>query len=267
MEQEMRTTEQLFKNAWSSLLAVSGVELPVKYLGQVFMIGVALSIGMKMSAEVVEQTDPQPEPEGTEQTFELLPDDGYSKSDCRGFFKHEKLSPYAVGIDTFKVSRAGVNPLYKNRATEDVILLMYRGQIESDDTDLELSYGDRPIVMEFRKDESLYSIKGVLYKTSTHNPFTFLKQHRDIELADTIENIDLVVHRDGVTYEKSNMETFEFKRFKFQPVLMCITFDLTKLEKRKSTATKQSFAFFLDWSYDLLHEKMHPSDEEAQEAL
>ena len=190
-----------------------------------------------------------------ESAVQLLPEDGYSKSDCSGFHTHELLEPYTVNIDTFKASKRWIDPKYKNRATEKKILLAYKGTIQFEEIVEEIQTA-REITPETQTEQSL-TTKTPIYQQHSAHPFNFLQRYRETELAETIEKIELVVNKKGVLYDlpaptasqfagRDEVESpFELgtKRVRTQPVSLCITFDLSKLEERKSSATKESFAF------------------------
>ena len=83
-----------------------------------------------------------------------------------------------------------------------------------------------------------------IYQRLSHSPFKFLKRHQDIEMANAIEKIELVVNKNGVLHDRpAPSQRVKFQRVRVQPVSLCITFDVTKLGERRTSATKQSFAF------------------------
>lgn len=190
-----------------------------------------------------------------ESSVKLLPEDGYSKSDCSGFHTHELLEPYTVKIDTFKSSKKWIDPKYKNKSNEKKILLAYKGTIQFEEIIEEIQTA-REITPDTQTVESLTTKTPIYQKHSAH-PFDFLQRYRETELATTIEKIELVVNKQGVLYDlpaptggqfagrAEGEAIFELgtQRVRTQPVSLCITFDLTKLEERKSSATKKSYAF------------------------
>ena len=83
-----------------------------------------------------------------------------------------------------------------------------------------------------------------IYQRQAHNPFKFLKRHQEIEMANAIEKIELVVNKNGILHNRpAALEGVKSQRVRVQPVSLCITFDVTKLGERRTSATKQSFAF------------------------
>ncbi|MXZ44390.1 MAG: hypothetical protein F4Z01_05370 [Gammaproteobacteria bacterium] len=185
---------------------------------------------------------------------QLLPEDGYSKSDCSGFHTHELLEPYSVKIDTFKASKKWVNPRYKNTSSEKKVLLAYKGTIQFEETIEEIQTA-REITPHTQTERSL--IQTPIYQKASWQPFNFLHKYRETELATTIEKIELVVNKKGVLYdipaptsstfaerlEGEGVSVIGRQRVRSQPVSLCITFDLTKLEERKSSSTTKSYAF------------------------
>lgn len=190
-----------------------------------------------------------------ESSVKLLPEDGYSKSDCSGFHTHELLEPYTVKIDTFKASKKWIDPKYKNKSNEKKILLAYKGTIQYEEI-IEDIQAAREMTPDTQTVESLTTKTPIYQKHSAH-PFDFLQRYRETELATTIEKIELVVNKQGVLYDLPAPTGGQFagreegdsiielgtQRVRTQPVSLCITFDLTKLEERKSSATKKSYAF------------------------
>ena len=190
-----------------------------------------------------------------ESSVKLLPEDGYSKSDCSSFHTHELLERYTVKIDTFKASKRWIDPKYKNRATEKKILLAYKDTIQFEEIIEEIQTA-REITQETQTEQSLTTKTPIDQQHSAH-PFDFLQRYREVELAETIEKIELVVNKQGVLYDMPSATASQFagrleaespiaigeQRVRTQPVSLCVTFALTKLEERKSTSTKVSYAF------------------------
>ncbi|MYD46492.1 MAG: hypothetical protein F4W92_09080 [Gammaproteobacteria bacterium] len=220
---------------------------------------------------------------------ELLPKDGYSKSECKGFHTHKLLEPYSVKIDTFKASTQWVDPQFKNNRNEQNTGIEAESQNEQDDQNIyerdeqrkkegpqelqpppskeQITWEQKELLVVYegtitfedrveeiratremtRSTQTPYASIGFtvpIYQKLSHNPFKFLKRYQEIELANTIEKIELVVNKRGVLYTRpAAFGKYGDQRVRVQPVSLCITFDLTKLEQRKTSSTKESFAF------------------------
>ncbi|MYD46037.1 MAG: hypothetical protein F4W92_06770 [Gammaproteobacteria bacterium] len=207
-----------------------------------------------------------------ESSVKLLPEDGYSKSDCSGFHTHELLESYTVKVDTFKASKKWVDPKYKNKSNEKKVLLAYKGSIQFEEIIEEIQTA-REITPDTQTVNSL--TKAPIYQKHSSHPFDFLQRYREIELAETIEKIELVVNKNGVLYDLPAPTGGQFaeraegegifqlgtQRVRTQPVSLCITFDLMKLEERKSSATKKSYAF---QQFDGFGKKPKPEPQPAE---
>ncbi|MXZ54843.1 MAG: hypothetical protein F4227_08690 [Gammaproteobacteria bacterium] len=136
-------------------------------------------------------------------------------------------------------------PLSKSlvSSNQQKILVVYEGTVAFEDrvedirATREMSYST----------QTRYAPLGLaipIYQRLSHSPFKFLKRHQDIEMANAIEKIELVVNKNGVLHDRpAASKRLKFQRVRVQPVSLCITFDVTKLGERRTSATKQSFAF------------------------
>lgn len=184
---------------------------------------------------------------------EPLDKKGFSKSDCRGFFQHEEL-PYTVAIDTFKATRTTVN------GPKDVVMeLRYKGSISHGEVKKLFSTERTPT--QHREQSNNYGTHGQFYKTALRNPWSFLKSYQDQELSEIIKNISVVARKEMITFDRGGTFHYETKRVKMQPIFMCLTFDLTKVENRKSSATTKAFAFFLAQNKDDLKKNLTPQED------
>lgn len=198
-------------------------------------------------------------PEGKERPKEdagpePLSKKGFSKSDCRGFFQHEEL-PYTVAIDKFKATRTTVN------GPNDVVMeLRYKGSVSHGEVKRLFSTERTPT--KHREQSNNYGTHAQFYKTALRNPWGFLKAYKDQELSKVIKDISVVARKEMITFDRGGTFHYEKKRIKMQPIFMCITFDLTKVENRKSSATTKSFAFFLAPDKDTLRNNLTPKPQE-----
>lgn len=182
--------------------------------------------------------------------FEVLPKKGFSKSDCKGFFVHEEL-PYTVDIESFKATRTTIN------GPQDIVMqLRYKGSISHGKVKKLFTTEQAPTM--HRAQSNTYGTHGQFYKTSLRNPFNFLKKYPDEELADVISKISVVAKKEVTSFDRGGSFNYETKRVKMQPIFMCITFDLTKTVKRKSSSTSKSHAFFLAPHVETLRKSLAP---------
>lgn len=189
-----------------------------------------------------------------QQELEPLAKKGFSKSDCKGFFTHEEL-PYKVAIEAFKATRTTVNG-----PTDVVMELRYQGSISHGEVKKKFSTEQTPT--KHREQSNNYGTHAQFYKTALRNPWGFLKAYKDQELSKVIKDISVVARKEMITFDRGGSFHYEKKRVRMQPIFMCITFDLTKVENRKSSATKKSFAFFLAPDKETLRKNLTPPQQE-----
>ena len=169
--------------------------------------------------------------------LEHLSKKGFSRSDCRGFHEHEDL-PYKVEITSFNATRTTING-----PTDIVMLLTMKGSIS--DGKVKKIIDTTPTPSRLRAQSNSYAGHAQFYKTSLRNPFNFLKKYPDEDLGKAVKSVSVVAKKELINFDRGGSFHYETKRVQMQPVFMCITFDLTKVEKRKSSSTKKSHAFYL----------------------
>ncbi|MCY3540946.1 MAG: hypothetical protein OXH31_03445 [Gammaproteobacteria bacterium] len=179
-----------------------------------------------------------------------LPKKGFSKSDCKGFFQHEEL-PFTVEIDFFEAKRTTINS-----PTDVVMELRYEGWVSNGKVKRPFSTKQKPTL--HRAQNNSYGGHAQFYKTSLRNPFHFLRAYPDEDLSKILKNVTVVAKKEVITYDRGGSFSYETKRVKMQPIFMCLTFDLTKLENRKSSATTKAHAFFLAPHVDNLRKSLEP---------
>lgn len=226
------------------------------------LIALAVLVSTTVFAQDVRQ-DPAPKSGQGEQAaakqpeLEPLPKKGFSKSDCKGFFQHEEL-PFTVEIDFLEAKRTTINS-----PTDVVMELRYEGSVTNGKVKRLFSTKAKPTL--HRAQGNSYGGHAQFYKTSLRNPFHFLRAYPDQDLSKIIKNISVVAKKDMITYDRGGSFSYETKRVKMQPIFMCLTFDLTKLENRKSSATTKAHAFFLAPHVDNLRKSLEPPPTPTEE--
>ena len=188
---------------------------------------------------------------------EFLSKKGFSKSDCKGFYNHEDL-PFDVEIDSFNATRTTING-----PTDIVMLLTMKGSISDGKVKKLIDTTRTP--SRLRAQSNSYAGHAQFYKTSLRNPFNFLKKYPDEDLGKAVKSVSVVAKKEMINFDRGGSFHYETKRVQMQPVFMCITFDLTKVEKRKSSSTKKSHAFYLAEHVDTLKKMLAPPPPKVEE--
>ncbi|MYD45943.1 MAG: hypothetical protein F4W92_06290 [Gammaproteobacteria bacterium] len=188
---------------------------------------------------------------------EHLSKKGFSRSDCKGFFKHEDLT-FKVEIDSFQATRTTIN------GPQDIVMLLtMKGSIT--DGKVKKVIDTTPTPSRLRAQSNSYAGHAQFYKTSLRNPFNFLKKYPDEDLGKAVKSVSVVAKKDLINFDRGGSFHYKEKRVQMQPVFMCITFDLTKVEKRKSSSTKKSHAFYLSEHVETLRKWFEPPPPKVEE--
>ncbi len=188
---------------------------------------------------------------------EPLSKKGFSKSECKGFFNHEDL-PFTVEIDSFKSTKTTING-----PADIVMLLTMKGSISDGNVKKLIDTTRTP--SRIRAQSNSYAGHAQFYKTSLRNPFNFLKKYPDEDLGKAVKSVSVVAKKEMINFDRGGSFHYETKRVQMQPVFMCITFDLTKVEKRRSSSTKKSHAFYLAEHVETLKKLLAPPPPKVEE--